>query len=69
MKPGDLVIRIDNAINCDSGPPINVPGIVVDITPSNSIFIYWPDVHEGYVMGYSNNIYEIGNLEVISESR
>ena len=66
MKIGDLVIRICNPQDCDSGPPPNEVGIVIDITPSDSIFIYWAKGE--YTMGYSNNKYGLAGLEVISES-
>jgi hypothetical protein len=67
MKIGDLVLRVCDTADCDSGPPINDFGIVIDITPSDSIFIYWAS--SGYTMGYSNNVYGLGGLKVVSESR
>ena len=66
MKIGDLVTRICNPQDCDSGPPPNDFGIVIAITPSNSVFIYWAGGE--YTMGYSNNEYGLAGLEVMNES-
>ena len=68
MKVGDLVIRIDNKLNCDSGPPINTCGIVVSTEPTKCILIYWPSDDDGYIMLYYNDEYGLGNLEVINEN-
>ena len=66
MKVGDLVIRNCSPQDCDSGPSPRDFGIVIEITPSKSVFIFWSV--EGFTIGYSNSPWELSRLKVISES-
>ena len=71
MNIGDLVYRSEESYdsnNCDSGPPINKVGLIVDII-SPSIFILWPGYHGAYVVGYNRPDWSLRCLKVINENR